>query len=166
MEFHHVNPKEKEFEVSGHGLMQNLEVIISELRKCIMVCSNCHRGIHSNDVLVPANWKDYFDETTANNLLNDNKSKKETKKYYCLDCGKEISYGSVRCPVCVGKRNRVAERPDREELKNMIRTLPFKTIAQNYGLTDNAIRGWCENYHLPTKKHEIINYSDEEWKMI
>lgn len=161
-----MNPKEKKFEVSGHGLMQNLELIISELRKCIMVCSNCHRGIHSNDVVVPANWTDYFNETVASNLLSETASKKEAKKYYCLDCGKEISHGSVRCPACVGIRNRVTERPDREELKEMIRTLPFTTIAKSYGVTDKAVKRWCEYYHLPAKKYEIVNYSDEAWQMV
>lgn len=54
----------------------------------------------------------------------------------------------------------------REELKDLIRTTPFTTIASQFGYTDNAIRKWCDKFNLPRKKSEINSYSDEEWTKI
>lgn len=54
----------------------------------------------------------------------------------------------------------------REELKRKIRSIPFTSIAGEYGVTDNAIRKWCDKYQLPRKKSVIQTYSDEEWDKV
>ena len=46
LEFHHRNPKEKEFKF-GSGNTMSWEEYKNELKKCILVCSNCHKEIHS-----------------------------------------------------------------------------------------------------------------------
>lgn len=45
LEFHHINPSEKEFNISK-SLNTKWEFIKEELDKCILVCSNCHNEIH------------------------------------------------------------------------------------------------------------------------
>lgn len=45
LEFHHLNPKEKDFTV-GYYKVLAWDKIKIELDKCILVCSNCHREIH------------------------------------------------------------------------------------------------------------------------
>jgi len=45
LEFHHLDPKEKEFLISSKHC--NWDIIKKELDKCILVCSNCHRETHS-----------------------------------------------------------------------------------------------------------------------
>lgn len=91
----------------------------------------------------------------------------EKNKNYCIDCGKEILQSSIRCPDCAAKTNglkhRLAERPERNELKTLIRVMPFVKIGEKYGVSDNAIRKWCDAYGLPRVKKEIMRYSDEEW---
>lgn len=47
LDFHHLNPSEKEFALSHLGLTRSWEKIKVELDKCILVCANCHREIHS-----------------------------------------------------------------------------------------------------------------------
>ena len=90
---------------------------------------------------------------------------KPEKKYYCSECGKEISASSKSglCVECSNIIRRVCNRPSREELKQLIRTIPFTQIAQKYGVSDNAIRKWCDAEKLPRKASEIKKYSDEEW---
>jgi len=46
LEFHHTNPKEKDISFSN-GAQRKLELMIKEVDKCILVCSNCHREIHA-----------------------------------------------------------------------------------------------------------------------
>lgn len=47
LEFHHIDPKEKDFSPSSN-MNKSWEKIKLELDKCILVCSNCHREIHYN----------------------------------------------------------------------------------------------------------------------
>jgi len=44
LEFHHLNPDEKDFSISGRSL--SFDKLKSEVDKCILVCSNCHCEIH------------------------------------------------------------------------------------------------------------------------
>lgn len=46
LEFHHKNPNEKEFKLGSENTI-SWEEYKNELRKCILVCSNCHKEIHS-----------------------------------------------------------------------------------------------------------------------
>ena len=35
-----------------------------------------------------------------------------------------------------------------------------------FGVSDNAIRKWCKVENLPSKKSDILVYSDEQWTKI
>ena len=94
--------------------------------------------------------------------------RKITKKY-CIDCGAEIQPESTRCKNCESKHRIVPleNMPvTREELKNLIRTVPFTQIGKKYGVSDNAIRKWCDKFNLPRTVKDIKSYTDEEWKLI
>ena len=48
LEFHHLNPNEKEFSISRIGVTVKLtDRIKKELAKGILLCSNCHRETHN-----------------------------------------------------------------------------------------------------------------------
>jgi len=48
IEFHHLNPKEKEFNISKMSCTRiNKDNLILELKKCIPLCANCHREFHN-----------------------------------------------------------------------------------------------------------------------
>jgi DNA-binding CsgD family transcriptional regulator len=44
LQFHHLNPEEKDFGISGKSV--SFEKLKVEVDKCILVCSNCHSEIH------------------------------------------------------------------------------------------------------------------------
>jgi DNA invertase Pin-like site-specific DNA recombinase len=44
LEFHHLNPEDKDFTISGKSW--SIERLKKEVDKCILVCSNCHKEIH------------------------------------------------------------------------------------------------------------------------
>ena len=86
-------------------------------------------------------------------------------KYYCEDCGCEISYGSKKCLSCRNKE-KSKNIPDKNILKNLIRTTSFTKIGIQYGVTDNAVRKWCDKYNLPRKTGDIKKYSQKEWDLL
>ena len=53
LEFHHINPNEKEFNI-GTKLkrLDSFDDIKSELDKCILLCSNCHRELHNDNNII------------------------------------------------------------------------------------------------------------------
>lgn len=159
LEFHHVNQDEKELNLSQGG---TLEKQLSELKKCVLVCANCHRGIHVNILKVPDNWQELYSQEVADELLNNLKRKKK----FCKICGNEISINATYCKNCVPHKRVVEERPTREELKQKIRNQTFISIAREYNVSDNAIRKWCKKYNLPSKKREIDSYSNEKWETL
>ena len=168
LEFHHINPEEKEYGLASMGNCHQLEKDLEEVKKCILVCSNCHREIHEgfytkNELFLK---KIYLDDI-ANELINDRNSKLEEKHYYCPSCGKEITRNAHLCNECANKNKRIIkERPTREELKQLIRTTPFTRIGQQFRVTDNAIRKWCKVENLPSRASEIKKYTNEEWELI
>lgn len=44
LDFHHVDPSTKLFEISDHKL--KVKEIAIEAKKCVLLCSNCHRELH------------------------------------------------------------------------------------------------------------------------
>ena len=52
LEFHHLNPEEKEFTISKKNVNNNtikIEDLKREADKCILVCANCHAELHYKD---------------------------------------------------------------------------------------------------------------------
>lgn len=85
-----------------------------------------------------------------------------TGKFYCIDCGCEISQGAIKCLSCRNKE-KSANIPSREDLKILIRTKPFTKIGIQFGVSDSAVRKWCDKYNLPRRSGDIKKYSEEEW---
>ena len=119
----------------------------NELSNLRWVCPNC-------DSQLP---------TYCNKGQLDEEGNPVQRHSYCIDCGKEIYYGSNRCTECQGLHSRKVERPSREELKDLIRTKPFTVIGQHFNVADNTVRKWCKAEKLPSRKSDIEKYSDEEW---
>lgn len=118
------------------------------------VCPNCNQQL----------------ETTGFKQMRVERTHNIQKKFYCIECGKEISSNHAkRCKSCADKLKQVKieDMPvSREELKELIRTTPFTQIGKKYTVTDNAIRKWCDKFNLPRTKKEINSYDDAEWSKV
>ena len=94
-----------------------------------------------------------------------NQQHKEHQINLCQSCGIPISKTATHCIKCSNqlRQNNIIER---EELKILIRSMPFVSIGKKYNVSDNAIRKWCDKYNLPRKASDIKKYTDEEWELI
>lgn len=115
LEFHHLDPAEKDFSISSSTLSNNWEKIKKELDKCIVLCSNCHRELH---------------EKIKEDELKFNLSQKRVhnaRRVRCINTGEifgscEIA-GSVYCinspkhikDVCNGERSHCGQHPNTQE---------------------------------------------------
>jgi hypothetical protein len=54
LDFHHLDPSEKEFGIGDKGYTRSWEKVKDELDKCILVCANCHREIEAGITQLPA----------------------------------------------------------------------------------------------------------------
>lgn len=127
-------------------------------------------GINNDDRLENLRWvcpncNQQLDTTGSKNPAR----RKFVKKFYCVDCGKEITKNCTRCLACASKQRIVPleeMQVTRDELKFLIRNKTFIDIGKQFHVSDNTIRKWCDKFNLPRKKTEIKNYSDEEWALI
>jgi len=49
LQFHHLNPLEKEFGIAASGTTKSLSRMIKEATKCSLVCANCHIELHAEE---------------------------------------------------------------------------------------------------------------------
>jgi len=49
LDFHHVNPQDKEFQVAQAAFNRKNNSITKELNKCILLCKNCHAEIEQKE---------------------------------------------------------------------------------------------------------------------
>ena len=53
LDLHHINPKKKSFELNVKGLSRSWDLLIKEADKCVLICANCHREVHSGITQLP-----------------------------------------------------------------------------------------------------------------
>lgn len=143
LEFHHMNPNEKEFGIAKNGSTRSFEGIKKELDKCILVCSNCHREIHyslrnkqtdkiKEEIEAEKNKKTKISKTLIKNVHKEKVVKIKTIK-------KEI--------------------PTKDEVISLLKeTKNFSLAGKIKNVSDNAVRKWCKKYGIPIHKKDMLKY--------
>lgn len=60
IDFHHINPEEKEFTIGKHR-SKGRAWLLEEIQKCVCLCANCHRKIHAGLI----NLNDYINNESS-----------------------------------------------------------------------------------------------------
>jgi hypothetical protein len=145
LEFHHLDPSQKDFDFNV-GRRRSWDKLIVELKKCVLLCSNCHKEEHHPNMAVS-------DETPESNPRLNLEPVRLQPTGVCPTCETEV-FGTRYCShACSCDSRRRVKRPSREELKLLIETTPFVQIGKKYGVSDNAIRKWANHYGLEWKKN-------------
>ena len=136
-EFHHRDPKEKDFGIGGKSW--SYERLKKEVDKCNLYCRNCHAEIH--DELV---------QESRNLRMKTVKDKRlYLKKRKCLQCNvkyqpkhKGQKYCSNECAKF--SQRKVMNRPTKEQLLKEVEETSWCAVGKKYGVSDNAIRKWVK----------------------
>jgi hypothetical protein len=108
LEFHHKNPKDKEITPSKM-MNKSWDFIKTELDKCILLCSNCHREEHSIINKRKKQEKEFqvnfIDNFSGKILTGKNTTKKSCKQCDTIFTEENISSGSHKhiCKSCDSK---------------------------------------------------------------
>jgi hypothetical protein len=155
--FHHVNPDEKSFILGGlRGFSRKWETIVKEIRKCVLLCLNCHGEVHANLTVLPKNIK-RFDESFANykdNIITFVTSDGvEHKKYEgninkCPICDGMKSKDQKTCSmVCYDKKLQLNSRYKNvtdDEMKSLIEKNSLSAVGRMFGVNGNSIKKRCK----------------------
>jgi len=136
LEFHHIDPTQKDFALSNDGHTRSWEEIKNELDKCILVCANCHREIHNSKInkekvieRIPTRLEKTCSVCSIHFVVGATDS---TQKF----CSQECYKISIR---------KIKERPSKEELFEELKTTSYVQVGKKYGVSDNTIRKWVNS---------------------
>jgi DNA-directed RNA polymerase subunit RPC12/RpoP len=143
LEFHHIDREQKESQLDSRTLSNsNMEWIMEEFEKCMVLCANCHRELHSPDLMI----EDVYERIKNFDLERSNKWIKlaEPKKYNCSDCGCEISKWGTKCRECSHKSMRKVDRPEKSIIFEMVSVEGYSSVARKFNVSDNTVRKWLK----------------------
>ena len=138
LEFHHLNPEEKEFQIDVRMFSNhNLEKLEVELDKCELLCSNCHKERHH-----PTLTMDNVSQLIKNAEDKKSFSNQEKYKTECPICGKKFPKvtGKIYCSEeCKWKAKNY---PSIEEINDQYKILKsWEKVANYFNLTRKVILG-------------------------
>lgn len=148
LEFHHVDKDDKEIVISRAECIA-LSIIMEELKKCVLVCSNCHREIHRGITSCPT--VNQLDRDTLSYLFDKKIALKPTASVTskrinsgaCSSpgCQKTTYKGKPLCNSCIAKQHtkEVGNWPTDDELKIMAWKMPTTDIGKLVGVSDKAV---------------------------
>ena len=154
LEFHHLDPSKKEFSLKSYTI-NNWKLIVKELRKCVCVCSNCHKEIHGNVTELPDDIN-HFDETYA---IKETFSK---PKFYddCPVCGKRKNAERKYCSMSCSNKTKEKFNWNDYDVEDMLyrKHMKLAVVARVVGISDNALRKRLGKLGLPYRKKDIEKY--------
>jgi hypothetical protein len=154
LSFHHKDKTIKKSNLSVATFRRNRDFLIEEVKKCILLCHNCHmeveHGIHLDK---EREWDDLIHpfNCSIEELYNRLPFKKDRVIYYCQEqhCSKELKFKALRCSECnkINQYNqRKADRPSHKQLLQEIEDTNYSAVGRKYGVSDNTIRKWKRIY--------------------
>lgn len=142
---HHIDPNEKEIGLGAYRANpRSWNKIVEELRKCVLLCHNCHSEVHEGLVTIEINVK-RFDETYAD--YTDVDSSEDLNE--CIVCGIMKPTRNKYCSlVCSGKVSRRVNW-DNVDLKYMLESgKTYVAIGRELGISDVSVRKRAKRLNL------------------
>lgn len=134
--FHHLDKNAKEYSFgSARADIKSWARMVDELRKCVLVCSNCHLEIHHGNREVPENAVRFSEEFTDYKVME---SVDRFNK--CPICGKKKSIRLITCSKeCASRRSWHVDWA-KVDLGKLLMTRSILSIADELGISDASVR--------------------------
>ena len=161
LELHHLDKTTKSFSFGGlRARPMAWPVVVEELKKCILVCSNCHREIEAGLIDVSLISSTYDDTQITFNIMQETRNtslrictnsncKKSFRVYnsnqlYCsIPCRQTKSLNNIRKhPI----RKTKIQWPGSAQLKKMVDEFGYVKVGNRLGVSDNAVRKRLKKY--------------------
>ena len=133
---HHLDPSKKDF---GLGKVRanptNWSRIVDEIKKCILVCHNCHSELHEGIIKIPIIIPLFNEE-----LITCNPKTKQKEFDNCPVCNKQKPIYRKNCSRSCSAKS--SYKVDWDSI-NLIEELKIKSIvkiAEEIGCSDSAVR--------------------------
>lgn len=137
LELHHLNPSEKDFTLSRiRANPKSWDKIVAELRKCVMLCSICHREVHAGLRHIPLDCRKY-DES-----FSDYKKQQHVQQFdTCPICSKQKFIYNKTCSTTCGSTLRESYEWEKFDLFQLyiVEKWSMLKIAQHVGCSDVAV---------------------------
>lgn len=151
LEFHHLDPNEKDFTISYIWKSNSWNKIVNELRKCIMVCGCCHREIHAGITQIPT------DVTRFNEQYAVYDYEPECEEDRCPVCSKSVRYGKYCSMSCSSKhtyiQTKILKYTDEQIYELYLRHGKYTVVGKIIGLcadqTSTRIKKYKEANNIP-----------------
>ncbi|MHA2279813.1 MAG: hypothetical protein ACXAC5_02895 [Promethearchaeota archaeon] len=138
--FHHREPKKKDFGIGQYAKL-NWQKILAEVKKCDLLCQNCHAEVHDD----PEKRKEIL-------RLHKKRQRRKLSIVKCQFCHKEfkeIKYAQKYCsPKCSAKGRQKVKRPTKPQLARILAKKSFSAVGRDMNVSDNAVRKWAKAYEL------------------
>lgn len=156
LHFHHLNPNEKTFTLSHYAKISTVE-FLTELKKCTLLCSNCHYEVESGIAKcknVSSDMLKLIDEEISKFLTRNKINKKIVICKFCKTEFETWAKKQVYCSAsCFGKDKRKITWPSPQELQKLLWQKPTSEIATSLGVSDVAVAKFAKKHGLskPTR---------------
>lgn len=137
---HHIDPSQKDFSFGAiRANIKSWMAIVAELKKCALVCNNCHSEIHDGVTFLPEDHATFNSEYEQYKELRAEKIKKEKLKFKCPVCNKVRLKENKTCSVECNLKLRAKRLWDSVNLEEEIKTKSVVAIAKELGCSDVAV---------------------------
>lgn len=144
LDFHHLDPSEKELSFGKMRAEPHAwSKIVEELRKCVLVCSNCHGEIHEGLIEVPkdaARFNEEFAEYST-------KSVEEIEP--CPICGEDKPKRKITCSRVCAARKTGKVNWSQIDLEEKLKTQSISRIAEELDVSWNAVKKRMKKVGIP-----------------
>ena len=136
LEFHHLDPSSKDFSLGRiRANIRGWATIVEELKKCILLCSNCHREVHAEILSLPKVFSSF--DPTYEEYKN-----QQAAKSFCPVCGKEKLLVNTTCSISCGAKIRYKINWDEIDLNKLMEenNNSYRAVGRVIGISDNSVK--------------------------
>ena len=181
LDFHHIDDAQKSFSLGSiRARPKSWDIVVAELKKCVLVCCRCHReitaGILNVDGIQSSFDDKYVDYKSAFGVVGENERKFRTQKK-CQVCHNEflVSNGNQKyCSLKCSKQSKISHImgisngitgkahipikqkirwPGSDQLLEAAKEIGYEAVGRKLGVTGASVKKRLKKYGVMLPKY-------------